>query len=124
MAPVSALVVGAWGEVSEDLRLLVGNLASVGAARMAAQLGLPRDQATPWARQLLVQRIGFVATRGIAQHRLHGLMALAPASARRAAAARAGGDGARVFVFSLKGAIAAKAAARHCGAWSMALTRA
>ena len=122
VAPISALVVGAWGEVSEDLRLLVGNLASVGAARMAAQLGLPRDQATPWARQLLVQRIGFVATRGIAQHRLHGLMALAPAPARRAAAARAGGDGARVF--SLKGAIAAKAAARHCGAWSMALSRA
>ena len=122
VAPISALVVGAWGEVSEDLRLLVGNLASVGAARMAAQLGLPRDQATPWARQLLVQRIGFVATRGIAQHRLHGLMAVAPAPARRAASARAGGDGARVF--SLKGAIAAQAAARHCGAWSMALTRA
>jgi len=49
-------------------------------------------------------------------------MAVAPALARRAASARAGGDGARVF--SLKGAIAAQAAARHCSAWSMALTRA
>ena len=51
VAPVVALVVGAWGEVSDDLRRLVDNLAIVGADKMAAQLCLPRAQATAWVRQ-------------------------------------------------------------------------
>ena len=121
VAPVVALVVGAWGEVSDDLRRLVDNLAIVGADKMAAQLCLPRVQATAWVRQLLVSRVGFVSTRAIAQHRLLGMMAAAPAAAKRAAAARAGGDDARIF--SLKDVLATRAAARHCGAWASALAR-
>ena len=88
---------------------------------MAAQLCLPRVQATAWVRQLLVSRVGFVSTRAIAQHRLLGMMAAAPAAVKRAAAARAGGDGARIF--SLKDVLATRAAARHCGAWASALAR-
>jgi hypothetical protein len=121
VAPVCALVIGGFAEASTDVHLLVGALAALGARKLSAQLGIPYDQARARARQLLVQRIGFAAARGIAQHRLQGLMFAAPLAAQREADARAGGRAARVLSPL---ALAASCARQGGGAaWTVALDR-
>jgi hypothetical protein len=122
VTPVCALVVGGFAEASTDVHLLVGALAAMGARKLSAQLGIPGDQARARIRQLLLQRIGFAAARGIAQHRLQGLMFAAPLAARREADARAGGRTARI--------LSPHALAAFCdrqgggAAWTVALDRA